>query len=439
MRFLFSSIGSSGDIHPYVGIGQALRQRGHEVAFISQPYFEPTITEAGLEFVPAGDRFELTEIASRPELMGARLGSVRILQRYMIPQSGPAAAAALRHIDRARPDAVCCHHMAWGALWAAELRGVPTAAGCLSPLIFFSRDDPCVFKPNGRETGRGIIASLRRRSARWGCRFFYDRPLNRLRRDLGLPPQRDQFILTPRRADLALALWSPAFRAPMPDDPENSRICGFVWFDRHRERAQTEEDINRFLDAGDPPIIFTLGTTAVHVAGPFYAAAAEAARRLGRRAILLTGRPEYAPPQLPPGVRAFNYGPFTEILPRGCATVHHGGIGTTAQAIRAGKPTVIVPFAHDQFDNAARAKRLGLSQTIPRTRLTADALAAALQTILDDPAYARRAAELASRIEHDDGAARAADALEGLAANRAPSSARSGVNPIGSAIRSRQT
>lgn len=414
MRFLFSSIGSSGDIHPYVGIGQALRRRGHEVAFISQPYFERTITQAGLEFVPAGERFELTELASRPEMMGARLGSVRILQQYMIPQSGPAARAALAQIDRARPDVVCAHHMAWGALWAAELRGIPTAAGCLSPLIFFSRQDPCVFKPNGRETGPGPLASLRRHSARWGCRFFYDRPLNRLRRDIGLPRQRDQFILTPRRAHAALALWSPAFRAPMPDDPDNATICGFVWFDRHKERGQTEEDIDRFLESGDPPIIFTLGTTAVHVAGPFYAAAAEACHRLRRRGMLLTGRPEYAPRSLPSGVRAFNYAPFTETLPRGCATVHHGGIGTTAQAMRSGRPTVIVPFAHDQFDNAARARRLGLSQTIARDRLTPDTLTAALRTILDDPAYSRRAAELSARIDHDHGAERAADTLERL-------------------------
>jgi UDP:flavonoid glycosyltransferase YjiC (YdhE family) len=150
------------------------------------------------------------------------------------------------------------------------------------------------------------------------------------------------------------------------------------------------------------------------VAGPFYEASAGACRILGRRGLLLTGRPEYAPRELPPGVGAFTYAPYTAVLPRGCATVHHGGIGTTAQAMRAGRPTVIVPFAHDQFDNAARAWRLGVSETLARKRLSAVSMSAALRKILDDPAYAARAATLGQRIASDDGDEIAAARLEEL-------------------------
>jgi UDP:flavonoid glycosyltransferase YjiC (YdhE family) len=411
MRFLFSSVGSSGDVHPYAGIGVALRARGHDVAFISQPYFERTLTDAGLEFIPAGERFDLNELASRPEMMGAWFGSVRILRQYMIPQCGPAARVALDAIDRSRPDVVVAHHMAWGALWAAEKHGIPTVAGCLSPLIFVSREDRCVFNASGRETGRGAISTLRRKIARWGCRFFYDPPLNRLRRELGLGPLKEQFIQTPRRATVSLGLWSPHFRPPMSDDPENSRITGFVWFDRH-SGDHAPEEIERFLDDGEPPVIFTLGTTAVHVAGAFYEAAAEACRLIGRRGLLMTGRPEYAPRTLPAGVRAFDYAPFSAVLPRGCATVHHGGIGTTGQALRAGRPTVIVPFAHDQFDNAARARRLGVSATIRRDDITPRSLAAALWSVLQDPAITRQAASLGAAINQEQGVDAAATAAE---------------------------
>jgi UDP:flavonoid glycosyltransferase YjiC (YdhE family) len=198
----------------------------------------------------------------------------------------------------------------------------------------------------------------------------------------------------------------------MPDDPANARLTGFVWYDRHQEQEHAPEEVERFLSAGDPPIIFTLGSTAVHVAGPFYEAAAGACRKLGRRGLLLTGRPEYAPHELPPGVAAFTYAPYSAVLHRGCATVHHGGVGTTAQAMRAGRPTVIVPFAHDQFDNAARTRRLGVSATVARTKLSAATLAEALGGQLGDPTCASRAAELGRRVAAEHGAETAAEALE---------------------------
>jgi UDP:flavonoid glycosyltransferase YjiC (YdhE family) len=198
----------------------------------------------------------------------------------------------------------------------------------------------------------------------------------------------------------------------MPDDPTNGRICGFPWFDRHGEFEQLPTDVERFLQAGEPPIVFTLGTAAVHVSGSFYGCAAAACRILGRRGVLLTRHLEYAPKNLSSDVRAFTYVPFSTVLPRACATVHHGGIGTTAQAMRAGRPTVIVPFSHDQFDNAARAKRLGVSVTLTRKRLIPHALADALRSVIDEPALNDRAARLGDLLSTEDGALTAAMALE---------------------------
>ncbi len=418
MRFLLGSVGSNGDIHPYVGVGMALRERGHEVAFVVQPYFERLVREAGLEFIGAGEKFEMTEIARRPEMMAARTGSMRIIRDHVIPHTRDMFVAARGAIARARPDAVFCHHLAFGLPWAAREAGIPCAVGCLSPLMFLSAHDRSVYDASGREVRPGFVHILRKRLALFVSNLLYDPPTNRIRREFGLPRLSGHFTRDVQGAPRTLGLWSEHFRGAMPDDPAHARICGFPWHDRHREQEHASAELDRFLDAGPPPIIFTLGSTAVHVAGPFYEAAAGACRILGRRGLLLTGRAEYAPKSLPPGVSAFTYAPFSAVLPRGCATVHHGGIGTTAQAMRAGRPTVIVPFAHDQFDNAARARRLGLSKTVPRDRVSERTLAEALAAVLDSPECVERASDLGRKLSAEDGAPIAAGYLESLVAGR---------------------
>ena len=126
----------------------------------------------------------------------------------------------------------------------------------------------------------------------------------------------------------------------------------------------------------------------------------------------MTRYQEYAPKHLPPGVRAFTYAPFSTVLPRGVATVHHGGAGTTAQAMRAGRPTVIVPFAYDQFDHAARTRRLGLSATVKRKAISPQTLAEALRQVIDDPEVARRAEAVGKVLSKENGAITAATILE---------------------------
>jgi len=224
-----------------------------------------------------------------------------------------------------------------------------------------------------------------------------------------LPPEWNQLIRGCRGGDLNLALWSKHFRPALPDDPQNSRICGFPWFDGGERLAP---ELERFLADGEPPIVFTLGSTAVHVAGEFYHHAAEACRILKRRGLMLTGSTAKVPSDLPPGLMAVERAPHALVMSRGCATVVHGGIGTTAQALRAGRPTVIVPFSHDQFDNAARVKRLGVSATLKRKKVTGATLAVALRGVLDDPACGALAKQLGAAIREEGGAEVAAAAIE---------------------------
>jgi rhamnosyltransferase subunit B len=416
MRILITSVGSHGDIHPYVGVGQALRRRGHEVALLAQPYFKRVAEDAGLEFIAVGDYLDLREIAQRPELMGSWNGTKRILQDLIIPEAPKVFHALEAEFSRRRPDVVFTHHICFGVTWACEKHGVPVATGCLSPLAWPAPQDPAHFTPITRRDPSPRAMRWWLRLARFGSRHSYDPPLNRIRRELGLPKGRDWVLREFRSGDINLGLWSRHFRGPIESDPEHGHICGFVWFDRHKEQEHAPEEVERYLHGGEPPIIFTLGTTAVHVAGPFYQAAADACAILKRRGMLLTGHADYAPRRLPAGVAAFTYAPFSSVLPRGCATVHHGGIGTTAQSMRAGRPSVIVPFAHDQFDNAARTRRHGVSATVRRSGLSADGLAAALRSVLDKPEPAVRAAQLGQALSIEHGEDVAAERIEALGA-----------------------
>jgi UDP:flavonoid glycosyltransferase YjiC (YdhE family) len=179
-----------------------------------------------------------------------------------------------------------------------------------------------------------------------------------------------------------------------------------------------------FLNDGVPPILFTLGTAAVHVAGDFFHHAAEACRILNRRGLLLIGPERQPPPNMPHGTQAFPYIPFSSVMPRCALNVHHGGIGSTAQALRAGKPTLVIPHAHDQFDNAARLQRLGLSETLPRARVNARRLAHAIAALLENHDAAARAQRVADAVALEHGALRAAQEVERFISPPGPQAAR---------------
>ena len=174
-------------------------------------------------------------------------------------------------------------------------------------------------------------------------------------------------------------------------------------------------ELVRFLDAGSPPLVFTLGSSAILDAGPFFEYSAAAAKLLGRRAILIIGKgTENRPASLPDGVVAFDYVPFSELFPRAAAIVHPGGVGTTGLAMRSGRPMLVMPYAHDQFDNAARVTRLGIARTVARHRYTPARVATELRHLLDNPVYSQRASGIGERVRREDGVRAACDALEEL-------------------------
>ncbi len=192
-------------------------------------------------------------------------------------------------------------------------------------------------------------------------------------------------------------------------------FTGFAFYDRRDYFGETEmeTELLRFLDNGPPPIIFTLGSSAFWVAENFYSDSIGAAQSLGRRALLLIGHQRNLPEDpLPEGIAAFEYAPFAQVFPRAAAVVHSGGVGTTGQALRAGRPQLVVPHAHDQFDNASRVVRLGCGRSVARPRYNAKSATRELRALLDTSEYATKASEVGQQVQREDGARVAADAIE---------------------------
>ena len=235
--------------------------------------------------------------------------------------------------------------------------------------------------------------------------------LYEFREDLGLPPRGHPLFEGQFSPELNLALFANAMCVPKSDWPRNTVITGFPFYDK-KDNAAMEPALQRFLDEGPAPLVFTLGSAAVHIAGDFYRESVRTAQLLKRRAVLLVGSDENRPKEpLPEGIVAFNYAPFGEILPRAAAVVHQGGVGTTGQAMRAGIPALVVPFAHDQPDNAARVTRLGVARTISRREYKAERVAIELRELLLNPFYMRRAQQIGHRVRCENGAAFAVDLI----------------------------
>lgn len=409
-----TTAGSHGDVHPFLAVGRALRSRGHTVRLLAHPHYRQATERAGVEHEPMLASLDLAALLRDPRLMDARRGGPFVLD--MLMDTAPEALRTLEaSIHRDRPDVVLRHHITVGAGWVCDRAGVPRVTATLAPAMWLSRFEP-VPQPQRRPGRlRALGARTFVRAARPVLPLLVRGRTRRLRAQIGLPRRGGAFVAEWLGAGgPVVGLWSSHLRGPMADDPPASTICGFPWHDGGHAAAGLTPDLEAFLADDDPPVVFSLGTAAVHSAGDFYAIAAESARLIDRRAVLLTGIGCPVPPGLGPSVIAVPYAPFSLLLDRCAATVHHGGIGSTAQAMRAGRPMVTVPHAHDQFHNGLNAHRLGVGAIVRRRGLTPRRMAAALRVVLEDPAYAARAVTLGAHISVEDGGARAADVIEAV-------------------------
>ncbi len=296
---------------------------------------------------------------------------------------------------------------------------MPTASIHLQPAVFRSATELPEFplRPLFQRMPAGVVNAL----FRFADRVLLDPPIapavNEYRASLGLPPVRGIFrdyVNSPRRV---IGMFPDWFAAKAPDWPVQARLAGFPLYDE-RGVEPLPAELQRFLD-GDPPIAFTPGSAMVH-GEQFFQTAADACVRLGKKGILLTRHGEQIPKKLPENVRHFAYAPFSELLPRCAALVHHGGIGTTSQALRAGTPQLIMPMSHDQPDNAMRVKKLGCGDSIARRKFKPKAVAEKLDRLLRNPMTKGACKACAHRFDHADALGNAAKWMEELIEARQP-------------------
>jgi UDP:flavonoid glycosyltransferase YjiC (YdhE family) len=415
VKVLLIPLGSHGDVHPFVGLGLALRARGHDVTLITLGYFEKLVRSAGLDFValPLAEDFE--EGLKDPDLWHPRRGFALVVRKSLLPYLRP----IYDHIaERYVPGqtVVVPGSLAFGARVAQDRLGVPVASVHLQPGVLRSEYHapvlPGLFMPDW----------LPRFLKRWQYRLanalviepLLTPGLNAFRAEVGLPPVHDLMGGWWHSPRLVLGLFPDWYGPPQPDWPPQVRLTGFPLYDE-RELRDVPAELAEFLDAGPPPVVFTPGSANRH-GHAFFAAAVEACRLLGRRGLLLTRFPEHLPASLPPEVRHFEYVPFSRVLPRAAALAHHGGIGTTAQALAAGIPQLIMPLAHDQPDNADRLRRLGVGRALPPARFCAPAVAHALDALLSSADVAARCRDYAGRIRASRPLDEASRLIEELAA-----------------------
>ena len=183
--------------------------------------------------------------------------------------------------------------------------------------------------------------------------------------------------------------------------------------------------LRRFLEAGPPPLVFSLGSAAFWVAGDFFKQSIEAAVALGQRAVLLVGDDRFLPRDpVPVGIEAYDYASYGALFPHASVVIHHGGIGSIAQGLRAGRPMLVVPIAHDQYDNAARVGSLGVARTLPRRRYQKQQVVSALRVLLQEPSHAERARVVAEEVRSERGTAAAVDIIEEVLARGGSASGR---------------
>ncbi|HEV8059252.1 MAG TPA: nucleotide disphospho-sugar-binding domain-containing protein [Gemmataceae bacterium] len=415
-RIVLTTFGSLGDLHPYIAIALGLQARGHEAVIATSEYYRQKIDKLGIGFRPVRpdfpDPIEFPDIIR--QIMDLRGGGKFVIREMMMPVLRESYEDTLA--AAAGADLLVSHILTFTTPLVAEKRNIPWVGTYLQPFGQFSAYDPPVLPPAQFLAKLRFLGPWLHRVLFWCARKgvrSWSKPWHRLRAEIGLPPSsQDPLFKGAHSPWLVLSLFSRLLAAPQPDWPPHSVSTGFPFYDQDGEAGLSTE-LLRFLDSGPPPLVFTLGSSAVKDAGLFYEQSATAAKLLGRRAVLLVGRDtQNRPRELPDGVAAFDYAPFSELFPRAAAIVHQGGIGTTAQAMRSGRPMLVMPYAHDQPDNAYRVTKLGIARTIPRRRYTAERAALEIRELLDEPLYAQRASEIGEKVRQEDGVRAACDALE---------------------------
>lgn len=409
-------MGSWGDLFPTIGLAKAMAARGHTVRLATTSAYASLVEDEGLQFVPAGPRFGPDEFAADPAILDGRQGGYAGFLHLFRTVVFPNLISWVQDLRGAIEDAdlLVSHPTVLASPIAAELTETRWATFSVFPgLIPSERTLPSPTRvplpggPVGRAMCRGAW-----RTARWNIRRSFDPAVDTARVAFGLPRARDALFLPITSGNPYLVGASPRVVDAPADWPPNVQLTGFFAWDAPRSYG-SPDGLREFFQAGPPPILITLGGSSAVDPQEFYPNAVRATRRLGHRALVLTG-PTPEPIRLDPSPDTYvlPFAPLSQTGPRCLAAIHHGGIGTTVGLLAAGLPQLIVPRGFDQPQTALRMSRLGVATIIPWRRASAPALEHGLANLLRANGYRDRASTIATSLRQERGLDKAADAIE---------------------------
>ncbi len=424
-KILLTTFGSYGDLNPYIAIARVLKNNGDQVTIATHIEYQEQVERMGIRFVSIKPGLE--ELGPQ-ESWSAKAnhtitGTEYIVRTFIMPYLDDSyrviKEAAAGH------DLIISHVLCFASPIVANELGIPWVSSVLQPAAFFSAYDPpalgfMTFMPRMKVLGpkfmRWFMQLMAKPTKRWLT------PLETFRSEKGLPPSTKNVLIEGFSPFGTLALFPAGFSPAQPDWPIPMHQVGFPLFDEETT-SDLSPGLAAFLAAGPPPVVFTLGTAIVMMETAYFEIAYRAVKALGLRAVFLVGK---KPSRIPtdattdPQIHVSQYEPFSQLFPHALAIVHQCGVGTTAQALAAGRPQVLVPFAHDQPDNARRVVALGCGISIHSRRLRVPGLIDALRTVTQEESFARRATEVAHQMQIDGFDQRLLDAVAGFLAADGP-------------------
>lgn len=399
MDILIPTIGSSGDVYPLLTLGEALSKRGHQVTVVANQVFKDTVIECGLNFIQLGDLSSYEAVLSDPDLWHPQRAFNLIARQFVLPSIRP-LFSAIEQFDPQNTLVLACG-FCFGARLAQEKWGYPTLSLHLQPAVFQSAYTP----PKIANLSFPDWLPVPITKAALGAldRFITDPvlapELNLFREQLYLQPVQSVFSHWMHSLEGVIGLFPEWFAAPQSDWPVNTELTGFIG-NRHADTPLSKGLVD-FLEFGEAPVIFTAGTS-MRFARSFFEQSIEACRILDIRGVFIASDPFQIPDDLPDRILYVPFAPFQTLLKKSLAIVHHGGIGTLAQALNAGIPQLITPYSHDQPDNAERIFQLGVGDRITPKHYQGKLAAKKIANLLDSKDVRRMTRVIAEWIDFSE-------------------------------------
>jgi rhamnosyltransferase subunit B len=384
LKFVVVPMGSAGDVHPLTWLARVLMGRGHEVVMVVQAVAGDVAERAGVPFVGVGDAKDQEQVVRHPDLWHPRK-AFNLIARHM-PDYARTMIPAIRKQVAPERTVLVAGTLAFAARIVGERWNVPMVSVHLQPSLMMSVEETPVMMAGGEWMTR---------APRWLKRGFFGlanlqvdwrlgRPLGRVRREVGIRERMPRGMMRGgggwwHSPDGVVCLFPEWFAKKAADWPRQAVLTRFPLYDES-DVLERDEKVERFMAGGDAPVVITPGSANAQ-AERFIREAVGAVRKLGRRGMVVTRYPEQVPADLGAGIETFEYVPFAWVFPRAAAVIHHGGIGTTAQCLAAGVPQLIMPMAHDQPDNAARVKRMGVGDYLYPKAFRAEEIARRLKEL----------------------------------------------------------